>query len=237
MKQLSVLIAALLPVTAFAGGDDRMQGATWEAGETENAWQATEIIGSELQGSDGSDLGQVEDIVLTRDGKPKAVLFKSDSDSTDRVFGEFLEQRRQQDPRVVAHNEMMKIDWMEPSFEPNVMQVDVTEDTLQERVAFHEYEQPVTEGNVVQASELIGMDINLRDQEDYAEVRDVLIHPDEDKAALVVHIGGDDEYRAIPMDRASNVDTDTGEIDYKADRREVEAVVIVLTDPRFEREQ
>lgn len=318
MRAMPLFMAAMLPMAAAA--DQNLQSANWDYEQLRGSWRVSEIIGSEVQANDGSEYGEIKDVVLSTDGKIQSVLVESDGAMTreggamqeertraDRE-GEEREQfgaerrnvaveeqgaqrdRAQDDARVFtddarvgqleseeggladrhdasvqddtnymarddlqrlpaeasdADDEMRvsseqnqyggaatrqdglaELEWRNPSFnaDESVVRLDVGQQTRTVAASGSEAATGTagSQGGI-RASELIGMDVNLADEESYGEVEDVLVSADGEATALVVDSWNfltKDRY-AIPVE-LNNVNMEENQIDYQLSSDEVE---------------
>lgn len=306
MRVMPLLMAAMLPVAAVA--DQGPQAANWDYEQLRGSWRVSEIIGSEVQATDGTTYGEVKDVVLSTDGSIASVLVESDGaltreagamqeerdraarmedDAERRDVALEDEDRAQDDARVITDDErvgemvtedrsredrhdptvqddtnymarddiqrlpaeaetvdpeeevrvsqdndqlvgattredgLVELEWRNPSFnaDENVVRLDVGA----RAVALDQGRQTAGAQGEIRASDLIGMDVNLSDEESYGEVEDVLVSADGEATALVVDSWNfltKDRY-AIPVE-LDNVNVEENVIDYQLSSEEVE---------------
>lgn len=83
MKRTPLIFVALTPFVAAAGGGDKAHKAVNHE-ELRDDWRVSEIIGSEAQSRDGQQYGEVQDVVLSADGRIESVLISADDVGADR---------------------------------------------------------------------------------------------------------------------------------------------------------
>lgn len=78
-SRIFILAAAMTPLLAVAGGGDKLGVKT---DELKDDWRLSEIIGSEVQSSDGQTVGEVQDVLLSEDGRVEALQVSADDGMT-----------------------------------------------------------------------------------------------------------------------------------------------------------
>lgn len=244
MKQISLLFAAVVPFAAVAAGS---QSATVDQQQLENAIPATQLIGQNVQTSDGREFGEIQAIAFKKDGsvayyeiEPDMELYgqassdagssrANDADSmsasasasagseqvgvdagtadvdadvdvdadSETVSGESMDARSDDDNSIRVKAENITI---EQGGEMVSVSMDRQSLAQQSSSSMSDSESAIT------SDELIGMEVDLADEESFGAVEDVMLNEQGDKAvALVVDNwdGANKERRAMKVELES----------------------------------
>lgn len=152
MKRTPLIFAALTPLVAAAGDGDKAMKVDHE--ELRDDWRVSEIIGSDAHSSDGENVGEIKDVILTDDGdiasilvdagglqnqqsEPVTVSSESGTGGTEQPAEEIYTERGS-GPATAGSDEMQASDvgggsesivavqWQDPSFNPEENVVDLT---------------------------------------------------------------------------------------------------------------
>lgn len=116
---------------------------------------------------------------------------------------------------VAGEDGVIALDWSSPTFEDGRMVLDVDRNALQQRVSYED-DPAENRQDHIRASELIGMDVNLSDEDSFAEIEDILISPEGRSTAFVLESWNfltRDRF-AIPVDLQS-VNMEESVLDYQ----------------------
>ncbi|HEX6928955.1 MAG TPA: PRC-barrel domain-containing protein [Gammaproteobacteria bacterium] len=248
MKRTPLLFAALVPFAAAAGQSMGVQEVDQQ--ELRDDLQVTSILGSEIQSSDGQQLGSVEDVILSADGNVISVIVQREGEvaetaddmraSAERGMDEAqsrwdeattdedagyadtgetgtASQSQAQDERGMdmgldpdragsteMGDDFAKLDWSSVSFDPEeeILRVTGSESSLQP-VEYDQTEDMQQLQGEIRASKLVGLEVNLADEDSFGEVEDVMIDPAQGKASAIVVDSMeffDKERYALPVD-------------------------------------
>lgn len=78
MRRLPVMISAIVPLAAVAAESGNLESRI-NIEKLQQDVQASEILGAGVRGADGQEAGEVEDIVVGRNGRIEAVLVNTDT--------------------------------------------------------------------------------------------------------------------------------------------------------------
>jgi len=256
MNRIPLIFAALVPLVATAGGaGDKNKQAGVDKEKLRDAVPVTAVLGEEVRGNDGSELGEVDEIVISHDGKIQHVLIERD-DAGLAGGGE----QGAQDERVAGRED-------DRAWEDTTGAGGMDDDTMQvqpQDIRFNAKEGGVTvslEGDTGQmqggaasatgttsgtgtgdtgqlrASEIVGMEVHLSDEESFGSVEDVMIGGDgKEVVAIVVDNwnGVNKERRAFPFEGAQFNDEEE-DITYNLSSQDVEQMSEFNLD-RYENE-
>lgn len=321
MKRAPLIFAAATPIVALAGGSDQVTKVDRDA--LRDDWRVSEIIGAQARGSDGQNVGEVKDVILTDDGDIASILVdtsnlqedqggfatrsasqKQDVDDaeediyTERGSGpatagtEDVRSERGGPGLGESGEGVVAVQWQNPSFnaEENVVELSASSSELQRLAAagtavsatavdmqrrdgqtdIYGSERGVAAGNArtgttetdatgtgdvqagtnetdtrtrsaepgltagseteevadsnIRASELLGMDVHLSDEESYGEIEDVLISKDGKASAYIIDAGNffQTEQYALPAD--ASVDQQEQTVRYELTSEELESI-------------
>ncbi|HEX6928954.1 MAG TPA: PRC-barrel domain-containing protein [Gammaproteobacteria bacterium] len=208
---LPIIVAApLLAVSAVAAGDagsTANDNIVVDSEQLHDAVPATEIIGKDVLMRDGRDVGDVEDVIIAKDGSVKSLLVSRD------------------DGAAGGAGDDVQLEWNNVSYnrQQQVVRLDDSASGLQ--AAQRGGARAPGEDGDLRVSELVGMDVNLSDKQLYGEVHDVLIDTDQgNAAAIVVDSGGffTNETRALPV-TLDAVDPGKEQLDLEYTEQQVES--------------
>lgn len=230
----AVVTAALTPLAAFA-----MSAEIAVDRETlQRAMPASAMLESDVETQNDRDIGQLEDILMTRDGKLRVVLVDvEDSDLGDddeergpaepardvgdtgtlvEMDGDMTAKGGELDRAIVNRGE---VEWGEDlvPLSPRDVRYDANADDIIVRDGASRLRVPESRrADLLSLDEIIGMEVNLADEDSFGGVEDVMLDSKQSKAvALVVDNwdGFDKQRRALPIDDAI-IRTDEEEIVY-----------------------
>lgn len=128
--------------------------------------------------------------------------------------------------RLDGGSQLVALEWNNPSFmqEEGVLRIDTSLGMGQQLVTYESEEEAVQQGSEHRASELLGMDVNLADQEGYGQIEDILVSQDGSASAFVIEAGGffSSETYAIPAE-FENVSAEQEAVSLQMTAQEVEA--------------
>ncbi|HEX7048473.1 MAG TPA: PRC-barrel domain-containing protein [Gammaproteobacteria bacterium] len=219
MKRAPLLLIAMLPFMASAGGDK--QAAQVDQEKLKNAVPVTEIVGQDVRSSGGEEFGEVDSVAFTKNGEvayyaiePDMEMYESTSASytpgEDEVLygsneisdgADHFDDDSAMIGRVGTSIDLIYVEPDKVSFDEsgNIVTVKMTE------VEFMEGQGTVDrtdQEGLIEATDVVGMEVDLADAESFGEVEDVMIGEDATQAvALVVDSwdGANKERRALPV--------------------------------------
>lgn len=252
MKRTPLMFAAMVPFVAVAAPTEQDQKAYKQLADDV---LVTEILEATVQNRQGKEIGEVEDVILGRDGEIQSVLVDRFIDERrDKVYNEIIgsnKERRgegrefagvwgQQDtdrmqrlavtewaredqktmPRIDRRDDrnlektagydseksydeprnihfewneasgfagaLTEIEWQDANYDDrkNIVRVNVEEHDMQ-RATYPDDEDFTSRGELT-ASEIIGTEVNLLDEDSFGEVENVLINPATNRASAYV---------------------------------------------------
>ena len=235
MKQSPLLFAALVPFAATANPGDA-QSLQVDRQKLEGAVPVTVVLDEEVRAKDGRDLGDVEDILLTREGQVEYIMIERDEINTVDVDMDDDDDVIEDDTvtyRDTADLNSEDGEWTDDTFtliEPrnvqlnagdNAIRIDLNDEPLSSKP--QRGEEDVESRDRMRASEVVGMEVNLADEDSFGRVEDVMLSKDGTEiVALVVDNwdGLDKQRRALPVEGAE-FNYDDEEVTYRFDYDEV----------------
>lgn len=246
MNKLPILAFALAPFVAMANPMEgeknkeqvKSQGVSQVKVDKEKLQQATPVtamMDEEVFSEDGREIGNVDDVIISRDGKVKNFIVDTDlqnmeiGDSqaerqderrTERETGSEFEQAEAEFEEAGEDTERMaertaqggetslpgqgemSVDPKDVKYDPNEGRVIVSMDKLK-AADTRVYESG--ERGDMRLSEVVGMEVNLQDEDSFGRVEDVMLSEDNTEVvALVVDNwdGLEKNRRALPIDKA-----------------------------------
>ena len=243
MKRIAVLAAALLPVAAAAQQDSAV-----DAKALRHAVPASALLEENVLSESDRKIGEVEDVLMTRDGKLQ--LFLLDVEDADPV--ENNEEREALEPGADAGEFGAEVDtapdltakggeldrvsvdrgdveWGEDLMpvSPRDVRYDLARDELIVRSGASRKAVPEdARDELLHVGEIIGMEVTLADEDSFGSVEDVMLDSEQSRVvALVVDNwqGLDKQRRALPLENAV-IRYDDEEIIYPYTEDEVLAI-------------
>jgi sporulation protein YlmC with PRC-barrel domain len=162
----------------------------WNRAEIRNGISIDRVIGMDVRGSNGNSLGEVQDVIISRDGKVQAIPFD---------YGGFMN----------IGDARFRVPWNELKFGGDMDHVIVplTQQTAERYQDRGQGDEIRVGANEFRASTVIGDAATLRGGERYGEVQDLVVNLSGDVKAVIVDAGmGPGGVRAVPF-RASAFDT------------------------------
>lgn len=249
MKRIPVLLAAALAVTPLAAVFAAPEPADVDRDALRRAVPASAMLESDVLTQDDREFGELEDILMTRNGELELFLVDiEDSDLDDdeerdpvppepaQEIGE-LGTEVDVDGDVTANGDELDhvvvnrgaVEWGEDlvPISPRDMRYDTAGDDLIVRDGASPRRTPESRReDMLSLDELIGMEVNLADEESFGSVEDVMLDSRQSKAvALVVDNwdGLDKQRRALPVD-AAIIRYDEEEVVYPYTVEQIESV-------------
>lgn len=246
MNKLPILAFALAPFVAMAspmeGDKDKHQVKSQSQGQSQGqlkvdkqklqqATPVTAMMDKEVFSEDGREIGNVDDVVVSRDGKVKNFIVDTDlqnmdiadtegDNATERETGSEFEQAEaefEQGAEATERTAERTADRAETSLpgqgEMSVQPQDVKYDVKQGRVTVSMDKLQAADTEVygseasgeMRLSEVVGMEVNLQDEDSFGRVEDVMLSKDNTEVvALVVDNwdGFEKHRRALPIEQA-----------------------------------
>lgn len=186
MRNLARILVAFpaalcISAAAFTANADEVP-ADWTYTPLTGDWRLDSVVGGEVVASDGVRVGYVNDIIFDESGLLDTVVVQQKDDSGDWQF------------REVA--------WANIDFDPVLGQVQLKVDSE----VFNSFEKmEVAEFSgfeEVEASNLLGMDVNVDGMAPYGEVEDLLVtEGDNSLSAIIVESDGPGSFHyAVPAE-------------------------------------
>lgn len=269
MKRAPLVFAALVPFLATAGGSDSLQKQV-DVQKLEDDVGLTEVIGADVQSRAGEDVGDVDDVMLTSDGRIESVLINRDSiadvdveedaataDARVGATDDDIEMTSDTEDAgsMLTDEDVQRVQWSQISYnqEDEVVRLsgqDSSRMTGTSSADTRASAQQTTStmagsddrgtagarvgattgmadansgmssgsGETYRASDVIGMEVNLADEESFGEVEEVLINSDTGNASAIVvdaWEGFDKQRYALPVNLESvNEEEETLTVQY-----------------------
>lgn len=215
MKMIVMAVAATLPLAAIAAES----GIRIDAAKLRTAIPASALIEQEVMASGEREAGEVEDILISRDGKVRYFLLETDDDvvlDTRPVQNDDTFHDNEPRPETAAASEGRSENLEDRGFEVDdelraVQPGDIsfTDNAGGLLIADNAQLRPVAEDEDriggMRISEIIGMEVNLADEQSFGRIEDVMLSSDGSAVvALVVDNwqGLNKHRRALPFDNA-----------------------------------
>lgn len=253
MKRTSLLLAALLPAAALAAAEQlnhealrgdtqvtRLLGAEVRSSDGQEVGSVEDVI-LDME-------GKVVSVIVQRDSDAKESLPEEDSAARDTLASAEDTATGRERPtrediaadvgrtaqRPVQHsadneatdNGFVKADWASVSFDPDGEILQLRSSAAELQPASYEQDGDAPFQGEVRASALVGMEVNLTDEESFGEIEDVLIDLGSGTAsALVVDSMQffDKERYALPVN-LDNVNPEEEELTLEVTQQELEAM-------------
>ena len=246
MRRTPLIFAAMIPFVAVAGPGDKNKQAKVDQEKLRGAVPVTAVLGEEVRSENGQEVGEIKDIVVSQDGKKiEHVLIEAD-DAAMRTAttGERQTptQRADASDRALG-GDQQRTAWTGDSDLIQAQAEDVKFNADDSAVTLKGKGQPASEqqaesGQQLRASEIVGMEVNLSDEESFGDVEDVMIGGDgKEVVAIVVDNwdGLEKKRRAFPLENVQ-FDTEAGEIDFQLTSQDVEGMEEFSLD-RYENQE
>ncbi|HEX7048472.1 MAG TPA: PRC-barrel domain-containing protein [Gammaproteobacteria bacterium] len=222
MKRTPLLLIAMLPFMASAGAGGGTQMAEVDQEKLRNAVPVTEIVGQDVETRDGEEFGEVETVAFKQDGSVAYYAIEPEMDwyeEADMSFDADADalEARVDDPDL---DELIYVQPDKIAFEDggNIVKIDMEGNELMQGQSRNEM---ATSGNLLDATDIVGMEVDLADAESFGEVEDVMIGQDGKEAvALVVDNwdGANKERRALPVAlESANLEDESIRYDFSRD--------------------
>lgn len=210
MKSMMMLMAAAIPfATVAADSEIRI-----DAAKLRTAVPASALIDRDVTTSGEREAGEVEDIVISRDGSVRFFLLEVDDESALTTEQPVRDDETQQVPASGEWADSENLE--ERGFEVDeemraVAPADIryTEEAddllLSDNAQLHPVADDEDQVDGMRISEIIGMEVHMADEHSFGRVEDVMLTRDGSQvAALVVDNwdGLNKERRALPFDSA-----------------------------------
>lgn len=209
MKHIAMLLAAAVPLAAAAANSE----IHIDASKLRAAVSATALIDADVKAPGDREAGEIEDIVISRDGKVQYVLLEIEDET---ALGEAQPVRDDNAPgaRVADRSDLedmrkrgFEIDDEMRAVRPQDIQFNIDNDGPHLSAGAQLRAVAEDEENIdgMRLSEIIGMEVNLADDDSFGRVEDVMLSSDgAEVVALVVDNwdGLDKQRRALPFETA-----------------------------------
>lgn len=220
MKRTPLLLVALVPFMAVAAGSDS-KSAQVDKQKLRNAVAATDLIGQDVNARNGEEFGEIETIIFKDDGSiayyevepdmdmytDASVAADADADlgADDAGFEGDVDADLDADRVAADTSDVIRIKPEKIKFgQDGEVTLDADPKSLMQMKS--EASTSSASGKQFKAGDIIGMQVDLADEESFGEVEEILISEKGDKAvALVVDNwdGLDKERRALPVELKS----------------------------------
>lgn len=227
MNKLPILAFALAPFVAMAspmeGEQDKEQAQSQSQGQLkvdkqklQQATPVTALMDEEVFSEDGREIGNVDDVTISRDGKVKNFVVDTDMQNMDasaldseRDAQSEFEQAEDTTERTAQSAETslpgegkMSAQPQDVKYDPKQDRVTVSMNKLQ---AADTSEYDTESSEQMRLSDVVGMEVNLQDEDSFGRVEDVMLSKDNTEVvALVVDNwdGLEKHRRALPIEQA-----------------------------------
>ena len=161
------LTLAAAPLAAASA--DKIDIVAWNQDDLYDGLTAEQLFDNEVRGADGEDIGEIENLVVSADGKVDKVIVEA---------GGFVD----------IGDTHFAVPWDQVEFGPNLewVRVPVDEDSI-ENFSLFEGEEVETGPRAWKASELINDYVALQDVPGYGIVQDIVLDQDGNVEAVVVY--------------------------------------------------
>jgi len=218
MKYLSMAAAMFLPMAAIAG--ESLQATDWDYEQLRGTTRVSTVIDSDAASSDGAHVGEVEDVILGPDGDAEFIVIAVDDGLLDRPQEEVPATRRN---GRIDEDTFVEVAWTGRT-DDGTVHLDITKEAFVEKAdarqarrlarrlairapdegglfaARDDAEKGGASEGKLNVSELLGMQVNLADEESFGEVDDVLVDTRGEVAGIVVSRGLLGSARAVPFE-------------------------------------
>lgn len=179
-------------------------------------WKVSELLKSTAVSQAGEPLGDVEDIVFGAKGEVYAVLLNRDLASSVAGQSEPVEEGR----RRSMYEETLSATFERAAFKPREARLQLSGKAIP--VHGHDDREPSPVGRFY-ASRIIGVPVNLADEDGYGKVVDILILPDSTEASgIVIETGLFNKEVMLPPDFAA-FDEDAREMNFAVSKADIES--------------
>lgn len=200
MKSIVMALAAAMPLALLAADSE----IHIDAAKLKAALPATELLDKDMKSANDREAGEIDDIVISRDGKVQYVMLELDDPEASREASSRDEDRSNLDD---MRKRGFEIDDEMRAIRPNDIRFNSEREGLQIAAGAELHAVAADEENIdgMRLSGIIGMEVNLADEDSFGEVEDVMLSKDgSEVVALVVDNwdGLDKQRRALPFDNA-----------------------------------
>ncbi|MET4700448.1 sporulation protein YlmC with PRC-barrel domain [Constrictibacter sp. MBR-5] len=167
---LALAFAAAPALSAPNIKGDKVDIRTWDTTAFSNGWSVDRLIGTDVRGPGGEEIGEVENLILGPDNRVRKLVFST---------GGFWD----------IGDKHLVVDWKEVTVAPGreYVTVPVTEETAEQYGMFDDAPETVaTKQRNWRATELIGDYVRLQDDVDYGYVQDIVVDTEGKLQAVVV---------------------------------------------------
>lgn len=247
MRRAPLIYAAMIPFVAAASPGDKNKQAKVDQEKLRGAVPVTAVLGEEVRSENGQEVGEIQDIVVSKDGKIEHVLIEAD-DAAMRTatVGDRESEQRASTTRAWEDSQGESQQLITATGDAELIQAkaeDVKFNADDSAVTLRGKGQPASEqqaqsGQQLRASEIVGMEVNLSDEESFGDVEDVMVGGDgKEVVAIVVDNwdGLEKKRRAFPLENVQ-LDTEAGEIDFQLTSQDVEGMEEFSLD-RYENQE
>ena len=177
----SASVVALIGM-APASAQDIVKLSELDQSQLENAWSAKQIQDATVYGTDGSEVGNVQGIVVGPDDKAQKILLETGG--------------------VLAPGKVIAVPFDQVDLTPGKegIETPVSQDNVQDFSVFKDPAQAAAGARSFRASEVIGDYVRLSQARDYGYVSDLIFQPDGTLKSVVVapDVGWESYYAAFP---------------------------------------
>lgn len=231
MKRTYLLLAAfVMPFVASAGAAPSTNAEKVDYQELRDDLQVTDLLGLNVQ-SDGKDMGAIEDVIFSKDGRIASVIIQREGDiesaageaeqavedtraSAEGAWEDATDERDRPtreaaadasdrgdeaadqqdgmglDPDRAGTMELgdafVKVDWSSLSVDQQAEVANLAGGGASVQTIQYDQTEALPNAGEVRASNLVGMEVNLSNEESFGEVEDVLIDAKSGKASAIV---------------------------------------------------
>jgi sporulation protein YlmC with PRC-barrel domain len=163
------LTLSAMPFAVARAATDKIDIVSWNQADLYAGLTAEQLFDTEVRGADGEDIGEIENLVVSADGKIDKVIVEA---------GGFLD----------IGDTHLAVPWEQVELGPNLewVKLPVDEDNI-ENFSLFEGEEVKTGPRAWKASELINDYVALQDVPSYGMVQDIVFNQDGNVEAVVVY--------------------------------------------------
>ncbi|HEX7048470.1 MAG TPA: PRC-barrel domain-containing protein [Gammaproteobacteria bacterium] len=178
-------------------------------------WRVSNLLESTAVSAAGEPLGDVEDIVFGAEGEIYSVLVNRDLTTIANDFAEPVEEGA----RRSMYEEMLSADFKGANFSPHEARLQLADGA---RVVYGRDDRQPSPVGRFRASRIIGLPVNLVDDDGFGKIVDILIRPDSRRAyGFVVETGIFGGEYLLPPEFAA-LDRETLEMNFSVSTEEIE---------------
>lgn len=235
MKHRLLVLAALAPLAATASEGESLQSKI-DVQQLQENLRATDVIDADVM-RNGEDAGDVEDVIISTDGRVEAVLVDGLDDGNNDAAQQPVSVPREKTDDIAGagmptDEGLQNIPWSQVSYDPQEDSVQLESggqaqmSRTRGSMLSSQQASPDGGGSTFRASDIIGMEVHLSDADSFGEVEDLLIDAQQGKTtALLVDAweGFDKQTYALPVELDA-VNREDNTLSYEYTESEVKAL-------------